>query len=57
MNWRGGGVQGTFHERASKSVWNMGIYEVVYLPASSVTGFQSLLLNGTKGNRKLNHTI
>lgn len=45
------------HERAGKSVWNMGIYEAVYLPASSVTGFQSLLLNGTEGNKKLNHSI
>lgn len=34
MNWRGGGVQGTFHERANKFVWNMEIYEAVYLPAS-----------------------
>lgn len=46
-----------FHERAGKSVWNMGIYEAVYLPTSSVTGFQSRLLNGAEGNKKLNHSI
>lgn len=53
----GGVVQGLFHEKASKSVWNIGIYGAIYSPASSVLGFQSLLLNGTEGNRKLNHII